>query len=179
MTNSSLPPKINESIYAGKMLRTMAAAVNSELSTFSSWMVAAFGAAIGLLIANIEKVAPYIAPNTVGLATKWFLVAVMLNVVQRYLGSIIAGSVVSGKEIESIPVTPSLDIKFILNELQQSILWPARFMVAWSIRRVLAGDFAFGGRLITWMAQVVAWLVVAQMIVLISAAWAIANVLKG
>ena len=52
MTDSSLPPKINESIYAGKMLRTMAAAVNSELSTFSSWMIAAFGAAIGLLLAS-------------------------------------------------------------------------------------------------------------------------------
>lgn len=157
----------------------MASAVNSELSTFSSWMVAAFGAAIGLLIANIEKVAPYISPKTIGLATMLFLVAVMLNVVQRYLGAIVAGSVITGKETESIPVTANLDIRFILDELEKSTLWPMRFMVAWSNRRVLAGDFALSGRLIAWIAQVQAWLVFVQMVVLISGAWAIANALQG
>jgi hypothetical protein len=179
MPDGTLPLKINESIYAGKMLRTMASAVNSELSTFSSWMVAAFGAAIGLLIANIEKVAPYISPKAVGLATMLFLVAVMVNVVQRYLGAIVAGSIIAGKETESIPAAANLDIRFILVELEQSALWPMRFMVAWSNRRMLAGDFALGGRLVAWIAQIQAWLVVIQMVVLISGAWVIANALKG
>jgi hypothetical protein len=172
-------PKINESIYAGKALAVMAAAINSEHSSFSSWMVAGFGAAIGLLIANVEKVAPYISPSAIGSSTKLFLVAVILNVIQRYLGAIIAGSVATGKEVESIPVATALDLQVILNEIEQSTLWPMRFMVRKSNNRIRAGDIAFASRLNAWMAQIVGWLVLVQMVVVIAAAWVIANALKG
>ncbi|WP_054773457.1 hypothetical protein [Methylogaea oryzae] len=154
MTDSSTPPKLYEGIYAGKVLAVMAATINTEHSAFSSWMVAGFGAAIGLLIANVDKVAPYISPTAIGVSTKLFLFAVMLNVLQRYLGAIIAGSVATAKEVESIPVTTTFDVNVVLNEIERSTLWPMRPLVRWSNRRILAGDIAFGGRLNAWMAQV-------------------------
>ncbi|MBT0963868.1 hypothetical protein [Denitromonas iodatirespirans] len=171
--------KIDEDIYAGKLLNVMARSINSELTTFSTWMVAGFGAAIGLLVANIEKVAPYISPNAVGASTKLFLVAVILNVVQRYLAAILTGSVAAGKEAESISPTAPIDISSVLNEIERATLWPARYMVRWSNRRILAGDFVLGGRLNAWSAQIQGWLVLAQMLAVVTAAWEIANALKG
>jgi len=179
MVDNNTTAKMREGIYIGKLLNVMAAGVNSELSTFSSWMVAGFGATIGLLIANIGKVAPYIAPNAIGTSAKLFLVAVILNVFQRYLAAVLAGSIAVAKETESIPVAAPLDINSVLNEIERAILWPTRFMVRWSNRRIIDGDFAFGGRLNAWLAQIQGWFVLAQMVAVVTAVWEIANALKG
>ena len=103
MTKETNLIKPHESGYAAKVLNAMAGSINTQLAAFSSWMVAGFGAVLGLLVANIDTIAPFIPPTIIGGAVKLFLVAVVLNVFQRYLAAIVAGSVTVGKEVESIP----------------------------------------------------------------------------
>ncbi len=179
MTDHSTPANITESIYSGKVLTAMASSVNEHHLKFSSWMVAGFGAAIGLLISNIDKVATYISPAAIGCSTKLFLVAVVLNVLQRYLGAIISGSMEVAKKVEDLPINGDLNTQAILKEIERATLWPTRYMVRSSNKRILSGDIAYGGRLNAWMAQIAGWLVLSQMVAVVSAAWIIANALKG
>lgn len=80
MTKEISPIKPHESSYAAKMLNAMAGSINTQLAAFSSWMVAGFGAVLGLLVANVDTIAPFLPPTTIGCAVKLFLVAVVLNV---------------------------------------------------------------------------------------------------
>ena len=179
MTKETNLIKPHESGYAAKVLNAMAGSINTQLAAFSSWMVAGFGAVLGLLVANIDTIAPFIPPTIIGGAVKLFLVAVVLNVFQRYLAAIVAGSVTVGKEVESIPITQEIDLSYIIREIERATFWPTRILVRWSNRKVLSGDLAVGGRLNARLAQIQGWLVLVQMIAVVSAIFVIANGLKG
>lgn len=180
-SNSTGPDvkNLKEAIYLRKILTVMAHSLNAELTAFSSWMIAGLGAMIGLLIVNLEKIARFIPPSVVGDAAIWFLAAVALHVVQRYLGAIIAGSVATGKGVESIPFEAGMDLRSILDGIENSTLWPTRYLIRWTNRRVLAGELAFSGRLNSWIAQIQAWLVFFQLIAVAFAVWAIAAALQN
>jgi hypothetical protein len=66
-----------------------------------------------------------------------------------------------------------------LEQLEHATLWPARLMVRRSNRKILAGDFAAGGRLISTFAQIEAWLVFAQVFISVIATWVLACGLRG
>lgn len=166
-------------IYAGKVLAAMAGRVSSELAAFSSWMVAAFGAVFALLVANVDTVGKFIAPTAIGLSIKIFLGAVVLNVVQRYLATVVMASVAIGKEVESLPVDCNIDIQHVFRQMEKATFWPTRLLARWVVQRVSAGDFSVGGRINSRMAQIQAWLVLAQLLSVVAAALVIANALYG
>lgn len=179
MTKDSNTIKPHESGVAAKVLNAMASSINAQLTAFSSWMVAGFGAVLGLLVANVDTIAPFIPPTTIGAAVKLFLVAVVLNVFQRYLAAMVAGSIAVGKEVESIPITQEIDINYIVREIECATFWPTRILVRWSNRKALSGDIAVSGRLNVRLAQIQSWLVLVQMIVVVFTIAIIANALKG
>lgn len=168
-----------DSIFAGRVLTAMANRVSSELVSFSSWMVLGFGAILGLVLANIDTVSKFVAPNAFGLAVKLFLVAVIFNVLQRYMAAIVSASVTLAKEVEAMPVHPNADIAAFMHQIEDATLWPMKLMVRWSNRKIAAGDFAVGGRLNARLAQAQAWFVFAQLIAVVAAALVIANALQG
>ena len=178
MTKDRNTIKPHESGYAAKVLNTMAGSINAQLAAFSSWMVAGFGAVLGLLITNIDTIAAFIPPSTIGISVKLFLVAVVLNVLQRYLAALIAGSIAAGREVESISITQEIDINYIVREIERATFWPTRILVQWSNRKVLSGDIAVGGRLNVRLAQIQGWLVLIQMVAVVFAISIIANSLK-
>src|SRR5687767_7594640 len=91
-----------EGLFAGRILSIMASRLTAELATFSNWMIVGFAAIWGLVVANLDKVASFIPPQSLGLAIKLFLVAVIFNVVQRYLAVIVSAGAAVSKEVEGI-----------------------------------------------------------------------------
>lgn len=168
-----------DSIFAGRVLTAMANRVSLELVAFSSWMLLGFGAILGLALANIETVSKFVAPESLGLAVKLFLVAVVFNVLQRYMAAIVSASVTLGKEVEALPIDPNLDIASFSRQIEGATFWPMKLMVRWSNRKIAGGDFAVGGRLTARLAQVQAWFVLVQVIAVLAAALVIANALQG
>lgn len=179
MNKSDTPIKPQDSSLAAKILNAMAGSINAQMTAFSSWMVAGFGAMLGLLVANIDTVSPFIAPTVVGASVKLFLVALVLNVLQRYLAAMVAGSIAVANEVQLIPINHEADLGYIVREIERATFWPTRILVRWSNRKALSGDLAVSGRLNARLAQVQGWLVLAQMIVVVSSTVLIANGLKG
>lgn len=167
-----------DSIFAGRVLTAMANRVSSELVAFSSWILLGFGAILGLVLANIQTVSKFVAPESLGFAVKLFLVAVIFNVLQRYMAAIVSASVTLAKEVEAMPIHPNADMAAFLGEIEAATLWPMKIMVRWSSRKIAAGDFAVGGRLNARLAQAQAWFVFVQLIVVVAAALVIANALQ-
>ena len=178
MEKEAFTPNPHEAAYAGKILMAMASGISGEQTKFSSWMVAGFGIGLGLLVANIATVAPYIPPSVISYAVNIFLIAVVINVLQRYLGTMIAGSIAVAKEVEGIQFTPGVNLNYVFSEIERVTFWPTVYMVRWSSRKVLSGDLAFSGRLNARLAQISAWLVLIQVIVLTFAIFVIANGIK-
>ena len=179
MEKEAYTPNPQEAAYVGKILMAMASGISGEQTRFSSWMLASFGAGLGLLVANIANVAPFIPPSVISSAVNIFLIAVMVHVFQRYLGAMIAGSIATSKEIEAIQVTQAVNLDYVISEIKGVTLWPAVYIVRWSSRKVMAGDFAYSGRLNAKLAQVSAWLVFTQMILLVIAVSVIAKGING
>lgn len=168
-----------EDIYAGRMLSIMAQCISSELAKYSGWMIAGFGAFLGLIVANIDKVAPYIAPQAIGCSVSVFMVAVVLNVFQRYMAAIVASSGAVAKEVEAISIVPPFNMPYTLSQIELSTFWPARKFVGWSNAKILAGDIALAGRIQSTMAQIQGALVLLQMVATVSAAIVIVNALQA
>ena len=179
MDKSTNTIKPHDSSLAAKILNAMAGSINSQMTAFSSWMVAGFGAMLGLLVANIDTVSPFIAPAVIGASVKLFLVALVLNVLQRYLAAMVAGSIAVAKEVELIPLDHEVDLSYIVREIEYATFWPTRILVQWSNRKALSGDLAVSGRLNVRLAQIQGWLVLVQMMVVVFSIVLIANGLKG
>ena len=179
MTTPSPHDPIQDSIYIGKVLTAMGARVSSELVAFSGWLLIGFAAILGVLFSNLDAVTTFVAPQALSTVVKLFVLAVVCNVLQRYSAAVVAASVAGGKEIEAYPAPATLDLRSFLTQVESATLWPMRYMVRRSNLKILQGDLAVGGRLISKLAQVEAWLVFVQLIAVVAATWVLANALRG
>ncbi|WP_137916821.1 hypothetical protein [Hydrogenophaga sp. 2FB] len=178
MTKPPPESSLEEAIFVGKVLTMMANRMVTELVAFSSWMILGFSAVLGLLLANLDTVSKFLEPTTTGMVVKLFAMSVLLHVVQRYLAAIVMAGAALGKELESVP-PKNIDVERFTQKLEEATLWPTRYMVRWSNKKILAGDLAVGGRMHAVLAQVLAWLAFAQAIAAITAALFIANSLQS
>jgi hypothetical protein len=142
-------------------------------------MLVGFAAILGALLANLDATTKFLAPNALSTIAGLFASAVFLHVVQRYSAAIVASSVAGGKEIEEHPFPEGMPLEVMLDRMEKATLWPTRYLVRRSNRKILKGDIAAGGRLILTLAQVEAWLVFAQLLIAIAATWVLASALRG
>lgn len=149
------------------------------MSKFSGWMLVGYAAILGALLANLDSTAKFLAPGTLSRLALLFSVVVLLNLLQRYSAAVVASSAKVGNKVKEQPIPPNMDIVVFLTELEHATLWPARLMVRRSNRKLLAGDLAAGGRLLSTFAQVEAWLVFAQVLVSVAATLVLACGLRG
>jgi len=168
---------IENKIFVNKVLILMAEKISHQLASFSGWMIVGFGAAISLLVANIAEVAKYIKPECIGLSVKLFLGAVVLNVIQRYMAAKVASVVTMLEKLESIPEPKALDLAYFRDQIEKVTFWPARIYLKWMNNKISNGDYTISGRMQGILAQIQAYLVFAQMILLVLAAYVIGNAL--
>ena len=173
------PLTASDSAYLGQVLMAMAECTSTGLSKFSSWLLIGYAAILGALLANLDSAEKILASGTLSCLTSLFSALVLLNLLQRYSAAVVSSSAEAGKKMKEQPVPQNMDFAVFLTEIEQATLWPARLMVRHSNRKILAGDLAAGGRLLSWFAQIEAWLVFAQVLVSFSAICALAYGLKG
>jgi len=168
-----------DSAYIGQVLAAMAECMSAGLSKFSGWMLLGYAAILGALLANLESASKFLAPDTLSRLAILFSGAVFLNLLQRYSAAVVASSAEVGKKVKEQPIPPNMDVVAFLSELERATLWPARLMVRRSNKKVLAGDLAAGGRLLSTFAQIEAWLVFVQVLVSVAATLVLACGLRG
>ena len=176
-TKPSLP--VSDSAYIGQVLMAMAESMSASISKFSGWMLFGYAAILGALLANLNSAAKFLAPGTLSRLALLFSVVVLLNLLQRYSAAVVSSSAEVGKKVKEQPTPQNMDIVAFLTELESATLWPARLMVRRSNRKLLAGDLAAGGRLLSTFAQIEAWLVFAQVLVSVAATLMLARGLYG
>ncbi|GAB4061404.1 hypothetical protein [Uliginosibacterium sediminicola] len=173
----SLTPSDNA--YIGQVLMELAKCISEGLSKFSGWLLIGYAAILGALLANLDSATKFLAPGTLSRLALLFSVVVLLNLLQRYSAAVVSSSAEVGKKVKEQPIPQNMDIVLFLTELEYATLWPARLMVRRSNRKILAGDLAAGGRLLSTFAQIEAWLVFAQVLVSIAATLVLAYGLRG
>ena len=173
------PITASDSAYIGQVLMAMAECTSAGLSKFSGWMLVGFAAILGALLANLDTAAKFLASGTLSTIAILFSVVVFLNLLQRYSAAVVSSSAEVGKKVREQPVPENINIVMFLEQLEGATLWPARLMVRRSNRKILAGDLAAGGRLLSTFAQIEAWLVFAQALISMAATWVLASGLHG
>ena len=169
----------SDSAYIGQVLLAMAECTSAGLSKFSGWMLVGYAAILGALLANLDSAAKFLAPDTLSRLALLFSVVVFLNLFQRYSAAVVSASAEVGKKVKEQPIPQDMNIVLFLTELEHATLWPARLMVRRSNRKLLAGDIAAGGRLLSTFAQVEAWLVFVQVLVSVAATLVLACGLRS
>ena len=155
----------SDSAYIGQVLTAMAECMSAGLSKFSGWVLVGYAGILGALLANLDSASKFLAPGTLSTLSLLFSLVVILNLLQRYSAAVVSSSAEAGKRVKEQPAPRSTDIDKFLKELECATLWPARLMVRRTNRKLLEGDLAAGGRLLSKLAQVEAWLVFAQVLV--------------
>jgi len=173
------PITTNDSAYIGQVLMAMGECMSAGLSKFSGWMLVGFAAILAALLANLDSATKFLTADTLSKIAVLFSGAVFLNVLQRYSAAVVSSSAEVAKKVSEQPVPGSINIATFLEQLERATLWPARLMVRSSNRKILAGDLAAGGRLISTLAQIEAWLVFAQVLISVAATWVLACGLHG
>jgi hypothetical protein len=156
--------KIEDRIYVGQLMASIAGHASSGLTSFSNWVAVGFAAVLGLLISNIDNIESYIPSQSVSRISWLFLVAMIINMISRYLSIVISSGIAAAKETGALAPPTDTDLKYVLKELEDATYRPARVWVRSANLRILRGDFALGGRMNYKMAQILAWLVFCQMI---------------
>lgn len=169
----------SDSAYIGQVLIAMAECTSAGLSKFSGWMLVGYAAILGALLANLDSAENFLASNTLSRLAILFSAVVFLNLLQRYSAAVVSSSAEVGKKVREEPIPQNMDIVVFLAELERATLWPARLLVRRSNRKILAGDLAAGGRLLSTFAQVEAWFVFAQVLVSVAATLVLACGLRG
>jgi len=157
-------PNLHEGILIGKMLGIMAINVTTAQETFSSWLLAGFGAAFALILSNIESVSNFISIDSIRKGVFLFLIALAAGVLQRWIGAGVRAGFFSGSNGESLgkELHEGIDFSVVLKEVEKATFYPQRWLVAWSFKKIQDGDYAVSGRILAKMAQIQGWLVIIQ-----------------
>jgi hypothetical protein len=174
MANEDSAEAILERVIAGRLLLLAARCSSESMDSFSGWMLAGFGGAFALVLANVQSVSALVRPGSLKWGSFWFLAAVLLGVMQKALASIVASSAAAGLEGEAIGREIAnnnleFDMRHVFHEMQEAVLPPFRWVVRRSFLRSAAGDHAAGGRLCMLLAQLQGWVVFCEAVLAILA----------
>lgn len=161
----------SEQLFLDKLLLAMAAGATKELSSFSSWMIAGTAAFYAVLINSIDRISEHLVPGAFSGSIKLFLLAAGLNVLQRLLGSLVAGAAQASAEASRLTPPENLNGFGLLAAMERVIWYPSRFMIRRNFRKMREGDLYSSGRQNAHMTQLQAWLVFAQIFLIIWSGW--------
>lgn len=89
----------HENLAASKMFVAMLSHLPSEIGNFTSWFTAGVGAVVVLLLANVDKVAPYLGGVVYARALTAFSVAVVLGAMSRFFATFVSALVAMQEEL--------------------------------------------------------------------------------
>jgi hypothetical protein len=174
---------INEQIAAQQTLLAGARRVSAALPTFSTWLMAGFGAAFTLALVNIETVSKFIEITHIRFGLVLFLVSLVLAVLGTYLGTIVTAALAAHEDGELIGKKISeskqkFDLSMFAREYERGLFPPIRWVAHSAMKKAMHGDVVAGARMIAKLSQLQTLMVVAQGVLAVVAAGALAVGLK-
>ncbi len=175
---------INARVLANTLLMKSIGCSSAAVDKFSVWLFAGFGAAVGLLFANLDTVLAHVPATQLQAAVRLFAWSMVATVVQRYLAVVIAAGAAGAEEgrqifaASGIPAS-EVDLDVLLNEMSLAFWRPFRWPIRHLNRRLKAGDFAAAGRLVAKTAQLQGVFVLAQVGLVFAAVHALVFSLAG
>lgn len=138
------------------VLADIASKLSSRFDAFATWLLAAFGGAVALMLTSHDAIA-LVSSYAIRTDAKLFCAAVIVTVIEKYIAIIvIAGSegAVSARAIildhfklrREANEPPNLDAKIITAEIVRPIFRPFRWIAERSVRKIEAGDSGLGMR---------------------------------
>jgi hypothetical protein len=157
--------------------------VSEALPTFSTWLMAGFGAAFALILANIDKVSLLIDIRHIRFAVLLFLASVVIAVLSNYLSVVVKAGLSAQVEGELLArrlkanVQP-FDIEYFSTEYKRGLFPPISWIAHSAMEKAKRGDIVASARMVAKISQIQTFLVVAQGLLAVVAASAIAFGMK-
>ena len=160
-----------EELLASRVLRIAAGVGSHKADVFSGWLLAGFGAAMALTLANIDSLKSVIPTSSVVSAMNLFVWAALFAFIAKFLAMAVSSSSSVGDAVEketqefvSTSVAPGegLSMVSMAKHLESAYWYPWRWAVRAGFRKALEGDLLFSSRLMikTYLLQSI--LVLAQ-----------------
>jgi hypothetical protein len=178
------PSEMQAAIFAGQLLTLATQKVSSSFDTFSGWLVAGFGAALALFIANSDSVSTFVSTRSVKSAAFLFLASAVLAVAAKLLAAFIAAGTTAaveaaqlGRDLAEREV--EIDLARLFAETEKALFWPAKLLARRAFAKAQRGDYAGPGRMYTKVAQLQALAVIIQAVLSFVAALVIVRGITG
>ena len=143
--------ELHTNLAANQILLLGAQRLSVSLDTFSSWLLAGFGALFGLLIANFATLSSHLQATSLKFGASLFLIAATAGALQKLIGAYVAAGTSAGeagramgKELATSP-TP-LDVQSMYEQVRKGLFWPLSLFNANMTRKANSGDYAAIGR---------------------------------
>jgi len=158
---------------ANRTLAAAARAVSAAILDFEKWLVAGYGAAIGLAVPKLSEIAATIGPGRLQVVMALLLLAVSLSLFVLFFGMQLAAGANTGDEIKRVMpeilamaerAGRAVDVAAWRTEQAKGLWWPAIAGFRWANRRTDVGDWAASGRLVAKLSQLQAYLVIVQIL---------------
>lgn len=176
-------PPISERTAAQKTLIAATRRVGDALPPFSTWLMGGSGAALALVVANIETVSKFIEITHIRFGLIVFLLGLAVAVVATYISTIVKAALGAqedgealGKEIGS--TTKQFDLLLYMTEYERGLFPPIRWIAQSSMKKAIRGDVVAGARMLAKLSQVQALLVACQSLLALLALGALAFGMK-
>ena len=158
---------INEYSAAQRTLIAATRRVGDVLPPFSTWLMCGSGAALSLVVANIETVSKFIEITHIRFALIIFLLSLALAVLATYLSSTVKAALGAQEDGEALGreianATTDFDFDLYITEYERGLIPPIRWVARAAMRKAMQGDGVAGARMIAKISQVQALLVACQ-----------------
>lgn len=166
-------------VMTNKSLTGVANIVAGQYEKFTGWLVAGLGAALTLLVSNLDKTKDMIAPASVSYAIKIFVAILVAHTVQKILAIIVTSGVTAQENSAGANMDPPLtmaELYAFLSNLESAYPWPMKLMIRKSFARLRKGELTFFGKRLAQLSLCSAGLAALQVVLAI---WAVLVIARG
>lgn len=162
-----------------KVLVRVAAIAATEYEKFAGWLVAGLGAALALLVSNLDKTKGMIETASVSYAIKIFVAILIAHTAQKILVIIVTSGSSAQRDGAIFEMQPPLtgpELSAFFTNMESAYPWPMRWAISKGLARIQKGELIFFGKWLAGCALFSAGLAVAQVLLAI---WAVLVIAKG
>lgn len=152
---------------ASDVLLEASAIATPLLSTFSAWLMAGLGAALTLLVANLDSIAEYVWACNFRWALLWFSGSLLAGLAARFLSVVVSASLTSNAVFsdrlpKAIRSAPSFSLPAFKHFYFSGLLLPFKCVAKRTFTKAQRGDLMASHRLTAKASQLQAILVLVQ-----------------
>ncbi|RYF61519.1 MAG: hypothetical protein EOO27_01670 [Comamonadaceae bacterium] len=165
-------------VLANQTMIGVAGTIASQWEKFTGWLVAGLGAALALIVANLDKTKDMLPASTASQAIKIFVVILMVHTLQKVLSIAVASAAASEEKQVLAKLDPPLtaeEAAGVLDHVEDAYFFPFSCMISDAFRRIRRGELVHVGRRIIRLALVSTVLAGAQVCLAVWLVWGIAR----